>query len=480
MNLEIYNLLILFPAIFFLAVVYYLVPQKYRWIVLLVSSYGFITWVGSWSVVIIIASSLANYLFGLWIHKCRAHSRILLGFGILVNIVILGVFKYFSAQLNLDASLSTFFHPHETAILIPLGLSYYTLQNISYLVDVSKSITPAEVNPGIFLVYHAFFPKIIAGPIERGKSLFRQIRLPEKIKWSNISAGSSLILFGLFKKVVLADHMVTFVNEVFDKPGVYQGLTVLLGTVFLGFQIYLDFSGYSDIAVGIAKILGISLTVNFNRPFLSQNLVEFWNRWHISLSAWLRDYIFYPSRRFLLQKMRSLPFLAVLLSPILAMLVSGLWHGTGLTFICWGLFHAVFYTIVVVRRSLTGSVPAERSAFLKIVTILVNFGVVSTGWILFRADSLSSAWTIFKNIFVKSTTLELILRQVMYLDYLIPLIAVLLTLVVEIFMEIFKDRFTFADFPLVLRWMIYLLVILAITIFGVYQKGANIFVYGKF
>lgn len=480
MNADITNLLTLFPAIFIFAIIYYLIPQKFRWTLLLIASYGFITWIGSWSVILVFAISILNFLIGIWIDRQKKLIKFILPFGILINIAFLGFFKYFTGALNLDAYFSKIFSASDLAIIIPIGLSYYTLQNISYLVDVSKGIAAVEKNPGIFLVYNAFFPKIIAGPIERGKTFFNLIRQPENLSWSNISTGTSRILFGLFKKVVIADHMVPFVNEVFDKPGTYQGVTLIIGILFLGFQIYLDFSGYTDIAIGIARILGITLTENFNRPYLSQNLVEFWTRWHISLSTWLRDYIFYPSRRFFLKRIKSVSFLAVLIPPILTMLVSGLWHGTGITFIIWGLFHALFYTIVIVKRNILGNNPAKASNFITILNIIVNFGVVSVGWVFFRADSLTSALTIIRNIFVKSTTLELIMRQTMYVDYLISLVAILLFITTEIILEVFKERLAFKNLPIIIRWTIYLFMILCITILGVYQKGSNIFDYGKF
>jgi D-alanyl-lipoteichoic acid acyltransferase DltB (MBOAT superfamily) len=480
-SLDYLNPLLLFPFVFLFAIGYYLLPQKTRWILLFIASYGFIYWIGSWSVLIVFFSTIINYLFGILISKKDQRSKLFLVLGILLNVITLFFFKYFSSLLNLDVVFGGLFTKTDVSIIIPLGISFYTLQCISYLVEVYKGLTPVELNIGIFAVYLAFFPKILSGPIERGKSMFSQIRSPEKFNLSNIFTGSSLILFGLFKKIVIADHMVLFVNEVFDHPGMYQGLTLILGILFLGFQIYMDFSGYTDIAIGVSTILGISLTKNFNNPYFSQNLIEFWNRWHISLSSWLRDYIFFPLRRFLLKKnYKSLIFVPLIIPPVVTMLVSGVWHGTGLNFICWGLFHAFFYTIVVYKRSKLGNQNISPNIFRKILNILLNFGILSVSWVIFRADSLESAWLILTSIIVKSTTLEVIFRSTFYLDYLISIVSVFLIIGVEIYIEIRGEKFQFGKLPIILRWAVYLFLTLSISILGVFQKGVNPFLYGKF
>lgn len=480
MNLDFLNPILLFPALILFSVAYYLIPARYRWTILLAVSIAFLYWVGSWSIIILFLNILLNFVVGLQINRQQSSSRkAWLIAGIVVNLLFLFGFKYFSSLLGLAGWFERWFGGQAASILFPVGLSFYTLQSISYLVDLYKGLIPVEKHLGIFALYQAFFPKIISGPVERGKKLLPQLHNPEKFNLENIYGGATLLLVGLFKKVVVADHLLPFVNEIFEEPGTYQGVTLVVGLIFLGFQIFADFSGYTDIALGIAQLLGIRLTPNFKRPYLSDNLVEFWNRWHLSFSTWLRDYIFYPLRRFWLHK-NSSGVAALILPPLITMLASGIWHGTGWTFVVWGLYHALFYTLVIVFRNRKRDASAKPGLFKRIMAILVNFGVLTFGWLIFRSESLHSAWVIFKNIFVKSTTLEAILRQIGRVDYLISVISILLILSIEILIEVRGERFNFAKWPALARWSVYLAILLAITLFGVYQKGAGTFIYGSF
>jgi alginate O-acetyltransferase complex protein AlgI len=449
---------------------------------LLLVSYGFYFYIGKWAILILFLSTVINYGTGILLSSdATRHKRCLLIIGIILNILVLVFFKYFASLLNPDSRLILLLHSDEAKIIFPLGLSFYTLQNISYLIDTSKGLLPAERNLGIYATYIAFFPKIIAGPIERGKDLLFQLREPEIYTREEIMEGGRLILFGLFKKLVIADRLTFFINEVFRTPGTYKGVTLIVGLIFLSFQIYLDFSGYTNIAIGIAKILGIRLTENFKRPYLALNIVDFWNRWHLSFSTWLRDYIYYPVRRWLLrQKAIYSNVLALIIPPVITMVISGLWHGTGLTFLIWGLYHAFFYTINIINKNRTGKIRRVPNGIGNVVGIVINFGVLTMGWLIFRSDSLQTAWLMFRSIFVKSTTLELILRNTFYMDYLISVVLIVVVILSEVLNEYKPDKFSFNKLPDWGRWLIYAFLVISITVFGVFQIGGNPFIYGQF
>jgi alginate O-acetyltransferase complex protein AlgI len=449
---------------------------------LLLASYSFYFYIGKWAILILFLSTVINYGTGILLSSdATRHKRCLLSIGIFLNILLLVFFKYFASLLNPDSLLILLLRSDEAKIIFPLGLSFYTLQNISYLIDTSKGLLPAERNLGIYATFLAFFPKIIAGPIERGKDLLFQLREPEIYKREDIIEGGRLIFFGLFKKLVIADRLTFFINEVFRTPGTYKGVTVIVGLIFLSFQIYLDFSGYTNIAIGIAKILGIRLTENFKRPYLALNIVDFWNRWHLSFSTWLRDYIYYPVRRWLLRKKANYSnVLALIIPPVITMVISGLWHGTGLTFLIWGLYHAFFYTINSVNKNRTGKTRRVPNGISNAFSILINFGVLTMGWLIFRSDSLQNAWLMFRTIFVKSTTLELILRNTFYMDYLISVVLIIAVILSEVLTEYKPDKFRFNQLPDWGRWLIYGFLVISITVFGVFQIGGNPFIYGQF
>ena len=482
MQIDYLNPLILFPCILLFCIFNYLIPQKYRWIILLVASYGFFYLVGRWTILILLTSTVLNYFAGLLLasEKLTKKNLILLP-AVLINIGILVFFKYFVQSISPDSLLFQLLSTDSGSILFPVGLSFYTLQTISYLVDISVGLVQPERNIGIFAAFLAFFPKITAGPVERGKNLIPQLRAPENFNPQNIRDGLRLVLTGLFFKFVIADRLALITNEVFSKPGGYQGLTVFITLIFLSFQIYLDFAGYTNIALGAAKLLGINLTENFKRPYLSVDIMEFWNRWHISFSSWLRDYIFYPLRYKLLRKKpfnSELP--ALLLPPVLTMVVSGLWHGTGLTFLIWGLYHALFYTINVVTRNRKKTHRHKPNLAVRIFAIIANFFMISFAWLIFKADSMAQVLVIAHSLVLKSTTLVKIFKYIYQLDYYLSWIFIGIVIIAEILNESFPGKFSFKNLPYPVKALIITFMILCLTIFGVYQAGGSTFIYGKF
>ena len=481
MPLDTLNPLILFPVLALAVLVYYLLPAGFRWGFLLFASYAFYFLIGSWSIVVLIFITLVNYLLGLLLSReGNKHQRGLLFLGILANLALLFFFKYFTGILAGSSILATFVESAGGRIIAPVGLSFFTLQNISYLVDVSKGLLPAERNFGIFALYTAFFPKIMAGPIERARNLLPQLRALPAFDRQHGYTAVPLILTGLFKKVVIADRLALYIDKLFNEGGQHAGAPVWTGLIFLSFQIYLDFSGYTDLALGVANLFGIRLTPNFKRPYLAENIVEFWNRWHLSFSTWLRDYVFFPLRRYFTRLTgRGSSFLALVIPPLITMLASGVWHGTGWTYLLWGFYHAVFYIGVVAVRSLRGI--AEKEAVWKHwVKMVLNFAVITFGWILFRSATLTDAWQMVTSLFKPSTSFFNIIQADFSLDFLLARVLIVLVVAVELLIEIRPERFALHRLPWWGRWLVYLFLLLCISIIGVYPEGGNPFVYFKF
>ncbi|HPS42628.1 MAG TPA: MBOAT family O-acyltransferase [Anaerolineaceae bacterium] len=468
------NPVLLLPALGLLCALVYLFPARLRWVLLLVASYAFYFWIGKWAILVLMALTVLNYFLALAIERATpARAKTVLILGILLNVAALAFFKYgnvLSAQTGQAASFK---------LLLPLGMSFFTLQHIAYLVDVKKGLIPAERNLGIFAAFMAFFPKIASGPIERGRKLLPQLHQPKQVNSDEVLLGFRQVVFGLFKKVVIADRLALIVNQVFDNVGTYNGITILYSMLFLTFQIYLDFSGYTDIALGAARLMGIELTPNFKRPYLATDVAEFWNRWHLSFSTWLRDYIFYPLRRFLLQH-HSAQALALVLPPLVTMLLSGAWHGVGWNFIAWGLYHAIFYIISLWVKDMRKLHPPRWPGLLKAVDILVNFLVVSAGWVIFRLDSFTQIKRLFSSISWANFINSPFRRNSFEFDFEFGLLFIVLVVVWEVLQEVTRGRLEIDKLPTGVRWLGYFLILLAITTLGVFDYTGNPFIYFKF
>ncbi len=328
-------------AIFFAIIipVYFVTPQRFRWALLLTASYAFY---GFWSIYylpLIIFSTLVDYGVGRWLentpseHKRRRTALLLTS--ITVNLGILFIFKYFNFFSESIGAIYRLFDPTYNpvllSVLLPVGISFYTFQSMAYTIDVYRERIPAEHHFGIFATYIAFFPQLVAGPIERAQNMLPQFRQEMSFDVERIVSGLQLIMWGLFMKIVVADHLALYVNTVFEDIYAYSGPTITIATMLFYFQIYCDFAAYSKIAIGIARMMGYDLMTNFRQPMLARTHNEFWQRWHISLMTWFQDYIFYPlggSRR---------PLPRVLLNIMAVFLISGIWHGAGWNFVIWGV-----------------------------------------------------------------------------------------------------------------------------------------------
>ncbi len=398
-----------FP-IFFVAVfcLYWLLPRR-NWqnLCLLGASYLFYGWIEPRFAILLGFFTLVNYLVGLRLQKGRRRAWLFLGVGF--NLALLAVFKYFGffihatqvafRILGIGNSLWTL------QLVIPLGVSFFTLQAISYLVDVYRGQQPVERDLVTFGIYLAFFPKLLAGPIERAKHFLPQLATSRRWDWNNLYWGTALLLFGYLQKVMAADNLANVTNQVFwlIKPPLPL---LAAGTLAYTVQILADFAGYTAIARGLATLLGIRLVENFNSPYLALTPGDFWERWHISLSQWLRDYIFFPVGRWLRVNRPQSRSLHFFVPPLITFIASGLWHGTGWNFFAWGVYWGVM--IILYERIGRAAKWRPKNNFALLVAWAFMFLIIMASWALFRAPSLTwllhsflqADWGLRKQIFI--------------------------------------------------------------------------------
>jgi len=379
---------------------YWIVPRKYQNSVLLISSYIFYSaW--DWRFIsLIFLSTIVDYVVAKKIEISSGNKKRLLTISIITNLGILGIFKYFGFFVNqfntlfMTVGLDLFIP--SISLILPVGISFYTFQTMSYTLDVYKGNTKPIQNLFDFALYVSFFPQLVAGPIERSHRLLPQIIKQRIFRQVQFGEGLYYVIYGLFLKVVIADNMAIIANSVYSNPYETQhGLDVVMGTYAFAFQIYGDFAGYSFIAIGIAKWLGIHLMKNFNSPYLADSPSDFWQRWHISLSSWLKDYLYIPlggNRKGSWLTGRNL---------IITMVLGGLWHGAGWTFIAWGFFHGLILIIYkIVREWLTSRfVINDKLHLLKLFRIFILFHLICISWVFFRADTIGQVWVLFNQIF---------------------------------------------------------------------------------
>ncbi|MFD3003474.1 MBOAT family O-acyltransferase [Pontibacter toksunensis] len=395
--------LIFFPTVVLL---YFLFPYRYRWAVLLIASYTFyMFWRVDYAIILVI-STLIDYLcsrmMDRYTEEGKAKRKPWLWLSLLSNLGILFTFKYYnffsSAAHDLAEVLGVGYAAPAFELLLPMGISFYTFQTMSYSIDVYYGRIKAEKHLGIFALFVTFFPQLVAGPIERAGNLLGQLREKHDFDYHRVTNGLKLMAWGLFKKVVIADRLAVMVNQVYNNPTDYEGIPLILATVFFAFQIYCDFSGYTDIAIGSAQVMGFRLMENFRRPYFSRSIREFWGRWHISLSTWFRDYLYIPLGGNRVVKWRWYYNL------FLVFLVSGLWHGANWTFMVWGALHGfyqVFGFLTADKRSeLVKQFRLDSNkSFYSFLQVATTFSLVCLAWIFFRANSVSDALYISTHMF---------------------------------------------------------------------------------
>ena len=475
--------IVFFPAVVML---YFALPHRVRWMLLLAASYYFyMCWKAEY-ILLIVASTLVDYAAGLLMGRSKAPGarKLLLAMSLASNLGLLFAFKYFNFFSDSTRALlqqfNIFYDAPTFHLLLPVGISFYTFQTLSYSIDVYRGNKAPERHLGIFAVYVAFFPQLVAGPIERSERLLPQFLERHQLDWARVGDGLSLMLWGFFKKIVIADRLAVYVNEVFNHPGAYEGAPVWLAAYFFSFQIYCDFSGYSDIAIGSARVMGFDLMDNFRRPYFARNIADFWQRWHISLSTWFRDYVYIP----LGGSRVSVPRWTI--NVLVVFVVSGLWHGAAWTFVIWGALHGFYYMASRWTAGLRerfnrtvglNALPAVQGA----LRIFITFNLVTLAYIFFRANSLSDAMTIIGALFHSSATSQGVRVILTPADFWIAIGAVAALLLLEGLIASepsAEGRAPFAGRPLGLRAGFAYGMLMGLLVFGWFVQSP--FIYFQF
>jgi D-alanyl-lipoteichoic acid acyltransferase DltB (MBOAT superfamily) len=497
-----YDFMLFFPVVL---IVYFVIPKKVRYIWLLVASYWFYMGWNPKYALLIAFSTLVTYFSGIFLDKVNENHagertagqqrKIIVAVSFIINIGILIFFKYFDFILeNVNAVLGVLgitLIDKPFDVILPVGISFYTFQALSYTMDVYRGEIKAEKNPLRYALFVSFFPQLVAGPIERSKNLLRQIQNVEQIRlwnYERIAQGAVLMLWGYFQKMVIADRAAILVDQVYNSYWSYGGIELILATVLFAVQIYCDFASYSQIAIGAAKIMGFELMENFNTPYFASSVQDFWRRWHISLSTWLRDYLYIPlggSRCSKAKKYRNI---------MITFLTSGLWHGASWNYIIWGGLHGCYQIVGDILRPAKEKFNSRfrvktESFSYKFGKVLVTFVLVDFAWIFFRADSLYDSIQVIGRIVTRWDPWVLFDQSLYTLglnqqEMHILLVAVLLLFLMDIVrfrcqetIEVFLEKQC-----LWFRWGVIFFLLLFILVFGIYGPtfDAKQFIYFQF
>lgn len=486
-----FSFLIFFPIVVLL---YFAISPKYRWIWLLFASYYFYM---SWNAVyglLLMASTVVTYIVGLLVDKYKdqtKYRKLILAAGLIINLGILAYYKYFVFIAgNINSVLSRIgisLRIPEFDILLPVGISFYTFQALGYAIDVYRGETKVERNLFRYALFVSFFPQLVAGPIERSNNLLKQIQTAQTFSYERFQKGLMMMGYGYFLKVVMADNISVVVSTVYGDIKKYNGVYLIVATVLFAFQIYGDFGGYSLIATGAARVMGFDLMENFNAPYLSQSVTEFWHRWHISLSQWFRDYLYIPlggNRKGTIRKYFNV---------MVVFLLSGLWHGASWNYVIWGGLNGIFQVIEGMCKKISArfceifKIKTELEMF-KVFKVLVTFILVDFTWLFFRAGGAAEGFGIIKSMF-KDHNLWVLFDGSLYglglgeKAFRVMLLTIAAVLIYDykkikglvIYDWIAKQQFVF-------RLIIYILVVAVILIFGAWGGGfdENTFLYFQF
>ena len=507
-----FQFLIFFPTV---TIAYFLLPHRYRWALILAAScYFYMAFIPKY-ILILAITIMVDYIAGIGLETFTGKKRRWLLFAsLLANIGMLGFFKYFNfANVNLVA-LADFLgwnYPIKNlSIILPIGLSFHTFQSLSYTIEVYRGRQKAERHLGYLATYVMFYPQLVAGPIERPQNILHQLHANHKFDYQRVTDGLKWMAWGMFKKVVIADRMALFANPIYNDPGSYSGPALLLAILAFTIQIYCDFSGYSDIALGSAQVMGIKLMKNFDHPYFSKSIPEFWRRWHISLSTWFRDYLYIPLGGNRTAKPRWA------FNIFITFLISGLWHGANWTFIIWGALHGILILFFEITKTFWKKLSnlTHLDRFPKAesgIAVFSTFTLVSFSWIFFRAANLSDAILIIKGLFdgwgnFMSSSNQIIAQSLMGLSpnglypfavapfqvleqlTVEPRGTIFLTffaLVVLLFVELKQFRGNFMESikarPVYIRMMLYASLIALTLILGtIYVSAQQSFIYFQF
>ncbi|MDY6903901.1 MAG: MBOAT family O-acyltransferase [Thermodesulfobacteriota bacterium] len=442
-------------------------------------------------VFLILITTIITYLTGIGMGRAIKQNtkRMLLILCLTTNLLILFIFKYFNffndTLRSLFDSLNLTYNIPALNLLLPVGISFYTFQSLSYAIDVYNGRKKPETHFGIFAVYVAFFPQLVAGPIERSTKLLPQFYKKIPFDYANVTNGLRQMGWGFFKKIVIADRLAILVDQVYNTPSGYTGIPLIVASYFFAFQIYCDFSGYSDIAIGAARVLGIDLSKNFNYPYFATNIMDFWRRWHITLTSWFRDYLYIPlgGNRVSWQRWS--------MNIIIVFFLSGLWHGAYWTFVIWGTLHGLFILATRVmqnrNRSTERFIPKNTATLRHALSIIVTFHIVTLLWVFFRANTIQDAFYILANLLnfnhLAGNTWQIMHDTSAYFgmnlyELLIALFSICFLVSVEFLNYRFGALQKLLAQPVALRWAYYYLVTFLIVVFG--QFSINSFIYFQF
>lgn len=486
-----FEFLIFFPVV---VTTFFLLSPKHRIVFLVLASYYFyMCWRIEYAL-IIVGITLIDYFAGVKMGACanKAQRRKWLILSIAANLSILCFFKYLGFfNESVRGVLHIFGAPYHVpylSILLPVGVSFHTFQTMAYTIDVYKGDQKPEKDFKTFALYVVFFPQLVAGPIERAHRLISQFHRKQILTYSNVTYGLKRMAWGFFKKVVIADRLALLVNQVYNSPREFAGIPLIVATIFFAFQIYCDFSGYTDIAIGSARVLGIKLSENFQMPYLATSIKDFWKRWHISLTSWFRDYVYISMGG------NRVPLWRWGVNIMVVFLVSGLWHGANWTFVIWGAVYGTFFLLSSwtrdVRERWISLIGLDRAPKLrKFIQISLTFSIVCFAWIFFRANSLSDAVYIVThffdfsgtNGFLHSLLIPANTEKIFGLSKVEILFAVSLIGFLQIFYWFSSKRPILAILsskPTWVRFSVYYVLLTSIILFGKFEKSA--FIYFQF
>ena len=467
-----------------ITVFYFILPFRFRIGFLLLASYYFYSTYKIESLILLIILTFFNFLTGLLIGKENNTTRkkIILILSLFSNIFVLCWFKYVDIKTFVRFILPNYGIPNQLPSLekiLPVGLSFYTFKIMNYTIDVYRSRIMPEKKFSIFALYVSFFPQLISGPIDRATTLLPQFYKNHTFDYKGITDGMKLILWGLFQKIVIADNLAVIVDPVFNNPARYEGISLIIATLFFTFQIFCDFSGYTDIAIGTAQILGFSSMKNFDRPYFAQSIPEFWRRWHISLTSWFRDYLYIPLGGNRVSNYRRY------FNVMIVFLLSGLWHGSTWTFAIWGAIHGFYYLISIItqptRNKIAHLCNIQKFPNLhKLWKIFVTFSLVSFAWIFFRANSFSDAIYIISHLFSgwKADLNSMTFLLSSKFEFLVSCSSIVFLVIIQYIQRYGSIREGLMKKPIWLRWMIYYFAIVSILLLG--NFGMKDFIYFKF
>ena len=482
------HFLVFFPVVLGL---YFGLPARWRGPLLLAASYYFYV---SWKPVyglLLAATTLLDYISGVRMGRLatRRQRRPWLYLSLASNLGTLFIFKYFNFFWGAAGELATALHlpfvAPALALALPVGVSFYTFQSVGYVVDVYQGRLAAETNLRRFALFVAFFPQLVAGPIERGAQMLPQLRRAHGFDYGRVASGLRLMAWGMFKKVVIADRLAQMVTPIFDHPRQYQGLPLLLAVAGFTLQIYTDFSGYTDLARGAARVLGYQMVLNFRQPYFAASVGDFWRRWHMSLSSWFRDYVYIPlggNRRGPARRYANL---------FAVFLLSGLWHGASWTFVAWGALHGLYLVLESLSQPARAALArglglAARPRLLHGLGVAATLALVAYAWIFFRANSLADAWYVSAHLFRgwdQLTPHEAMLTVGHFLlnyppEAAVTLAAVALLLAVDLRLELPALAARWGRPAPAVRWAGYAALLLAIVLFGFFNSTQ--FIYFQF